>query len=141
MEIKFLENSEERKQYYNLRWKILREPWLNERDDFVEDDDTSIHLIAKNGDEVVGIARLHYNNEIQAQARFVAVLPEYRGKSLGKKLMGFLERKAQEDGRKEIILHARENAVQFYKQLGYVILEESYLLFGEIQHYLMLKKY
>jgi predicted GNAT family N-acyltransferase len=40
-----------------------------------------------------------------------------------------------------MILEARENAVPFYKSLGYEILKKSYLLFGEIQHYTMHKKW
>ena len=39
----------------------------------------------------------------------------------------------------EMVLEARENAVPFYKSLGYHIEQESYLLFGEIQHYRMKK--
>jgi predicted GNAT family N-acyltransferase len=50
-----------------------------------------------------------------------------------------LEEKAKEMGMQEIVLEARENAVPFYKSIGYVIEKESYLLFGEIQHYRMKK--
>ena len=42
-------------------------------------------------------------------------------------------------GAQEIILHARENAVNFYKHCGYTVVEKSYLMWGEIQHYLMKK--
>ena len=38
-----------------------------------------------------------------------------------------------------LTFEARENAVPFYKSLGYQIEQESYLLFGEIQHYRMKK--
>ena len=38
-----------------------------------------------------------------------------------------------------IILNARENAVPFYKKLGYNITEKTNLLFGKIQHYEMKK--
>jgi predicted GNAT family N-acyltransferase len=53
--------------------------------------------------------------------------------------MSYLEKVAMEKGWQEIILEARENAVPFYESIGYSIIEKSYLLFGEIQHYRMKK--
>ena len=38
-----------------------------------------------------------------------------------------------------VVLEARENAVPFYESLGYSMIEKSYLLFGEIQHFRMKK--
>jgi predicted GNAT family N-acyltransferase len=53
--------------------------------------------------------------------------------------MAYLEDQAKTKGWTEIVLEARENAVPFYKRIGYTINAESYLLFGEIQHYRMSK--
>lgn len=39
-----------------------------------------------------------------------------------------------------IVLNARENAIKFYEKNGYHIIEKSYLLFGKIQHYKMIKR-
>jgi hypothetical protein len=39
----------------------------------------------------------------------------------------------------KIILHAREVALPFYRQLSYQLDAPSHLLFGEIQHFLMHK--
>ena len=44
-------------------------------------------------------------------------------------------------GDTQMILQAREVAVDFYKSQGYQILEKSHVLFDHIQHYLMQKKY
>jgi predicted GNAT family N-acyltransferase len=54
--------------------------------------------------------------------------------------MNYLEELAQQKGIKEIILDARENAVKFYLSIGYEIFEDSYLLFGIIQHWKMRKE-
>jgi predicted GNAT family N-acyltransferase len=40
---------------------------------------------------------------------------------------------------KELILQSRENSVKFYESLGYAVKEKTYLLFNEIQHFLMIK--
>ena len=52
----------------------------------------------------------------------------------------FLEKIALEQGVRWIILQARGNAVQFYKNNGYEIVQKTHLLFGEIQHWLMRKE-
>jgi ribosomal protein S18 acetylase RimI-like enzyme len=72
--------------------------------------------------------------------RFVAVSQEAQGKGVGKMLMEYLENIAREKGAEEVVLDARENAVPFYKRINYQITEKTYLLFGEIQHYRMVKK-
>jgi ribosomal protein S18 acetylase RimI-like enzyme len=73
------------------------------------------------------------------QIRFMAVERTNQGFGIGEKLMLHLEGIAFQNGRKKIILHAREIAIGFYQKLGYVTIEKSHLLFGEIQHYLMEK--
>ena len=55
-------------------------------------------------------------------------------------LMNGIENFAFKNNSAKIILHARENAVTFYESLGYETVKESYLLFDEIQHYLMQKE-
>ena len=50
-----------------------------------------------------------------------------------------LEREAADKGVKTVVLDAREPAVGFYEKLGYRVEAKSYVLFGEIQHYRMIK--
>jgi GNAT superfamily N-acetyltransferase len=70
----------------------------------------------------------------------MAVEPGCQSKGIGAILMNTMEMDAWNSGAIEIILHAREQAVGFYEKLGYVCIEPSHLLFGEIQHFLMKKK-
>lgn len=128
--------------YYKLRWLVLRKPWGQpegtERDDKEAE---GIHLAAysEQGD-MIGCMRLQMNNPIQAQVRYMAVLPEWQGKRVGRYLMEESEKIARESGVREMILHARELAVPFYLACGYTLVEKSYLLFNSIQHYLMNKQ-
>ena len=39
-----------------------------------------------------------------------------------------------------VILQARQDAVPFYEHHGYNVVEKTFLLFDEIQHYLMRKE-
>jgi predicted GNAT family N-acyltransferase len=130
--------------YFQLRFEVLRKPW-NEPigSEKSEDDATSLHaLIIDNSDKAIAVSRIHQSANNQLQIRFMAVRPDFQQKGIGKIMLKFVEKIGvkQYPETTEIILHARENAVEFYKSNGYNLIEDSYLLFGEIQHYLMKKK-
>ncbi len=126
--------------YYRLRFTILRAPWNQPLgSEVLADEMEAIHAMVIENDQIIGVARMHQSGENQGQVRCVAVAAEAQGKGVGKAIMLHLEEKAKEMGMQEIVLEARENAVLFYKSMGYVIEKESYLLFGEIQHYRMKK--
>jgi N-acetylglutamate synthase-like GNAT family acetyltransferase len=128
------------KAYFQLRFDVLRDPWNQPAgSEVLSDEDHAIHAMAVDGNEALGVARMHESAPGQGQVRCVAVGMGQQGKGIGKALMIYLEDMACEKGWKEIILEARENAVPFYQAMGYSIQKESYLLFNEIQHYTMTK--
>ena len=135
--------SEEFTQYYNLRYEILRSPWGqpmgSERDDKEE---IAIHrmIIDKETRDPLAVGRLQFNSTHEAQIRYMAVADEFQGKGLGIQIISALENVARGKGSQRIILSARENALQFYKNNGYEIIEKTHLLFGKIQHWLMRKE-
>jgi N-acetylglutamate synthase-like GNAT family acetyltransferase len=128
--------------YYQLRWEVLRKPWNQphgtEKD---ENEATSIHVMAiDDSGECVGVSRLQFLSPEEGQVRFMGVRDDQQGKGIGKMLMNYLEKKAKEKGAKKIMLHSREVAVNFYLSIGYKMIEKSYLMWGEIQHFRMEKK-
>lgn len=140
MEIKVPQTDAEWKAYYGLRFHVLREPWNQPLgSEVLADEDQAIHAIAVEKGEVLGVARMHESATNQGQVRCVAIATAAQGKGIGKAIMAYLEVKARQKGWSEIVLEARENAVPFYKAIGYTIVTESYLLFGEIQHFRMQK--
>ena len=64
----------------------------------------------------------------------------YQGKGLGKLIVARLELEARNNKIHTIELQARDNALDFYKNCGYVIKEKSFILWDIIQHYLMIKE-
>lgn len=142
MKIRTPKTIQEWESYYDLRFRILREPWNQPRGSERNDGDLAAqHFALWEGKNVVAVARLDEAEEIGvAQVRFVAVESNQQGRGLGKKIMLEVEKRAKEQNHQRIILHARENALEFYQNLGYSIVEKSYLLFDEIQHYLMEKE-
>lgn len=141
MEIREPRTKEEWDTYYHLRWKVLRQPWnqpLGTERDTLEDQ--AKHFAAFEENELLGVGRLDYIEPTTRQIRFMAVEPSCQSKGIGANLMNTMETKAWNSGAIEIILHARAQALGFYEKLGYVCIEPSHLLFGEIQHFLMKKK-
>lgn len=139
--IKQAETSEEFKDYYQLRWQLLRAPWHQPEGSEVDDlEDQCFHLIATTeANQVIGVARLQFNTAEEAQIRYMAVAREYERKGIGRQLVTAMESHALNSSCKNIVLDARAGAVDFYKKLGYQLTEKSYLLFDEIQHFRMRK--
>ena len=135
------ETDREWETYYDMRYRILREPLGKERgSERNEGDATGIHFALYDNDELKAIARLDNAGENSAQVRFVAVESELQGKGFGRQIMEATEIAAKKSGSSKMILHARDYAVDFYLILGYEIIEPSYKLFDVLQHYLMEKE-
>lgn len=140
MVIKPPETDEEFRQYFDLRWRILRAPWGEPRGtEKDESENACLHLIASEKNLVVGCARLQFNSEQEAQIRYMAVAPSCRQQGIGRRLMTTLEQQAKKRACSLMVLDAREGAIGFYRRLGYEMVKKSYLLFGEIQHWRMHK--
>lgn len=141
MIVKPPKTKEEFERYRDLRWRILRAPWnqprITEQDD-LEKDDFPIMVCEVDGIPI-GVGRAHFISEDEAQIRSISVEPEWEGKGIGSIVLKELEKIVIAKGAKRIIIHARSNAVEFYKKNGYKEVEPSYTLFDEIEHTLMEK--
>ncbi len=128
-------------QYYNLRWRVLREPWGqplgSERDEL---DLQSFHAAIWDGVMPVAVGRLHFNSPLEAQVRYMAVDPNWQGQQLGSRILSLLEARAQSAGAQRVVLNAREDAAGFYHRHGYSVTGPAGLLFGAIPHLQMLKR-
>jgi predicted GNAT family N-acyltransferase len=140
--IKQPETEEAFKHYYHLRWQLLRSPWNQPEGSEVDDmEDLCFHLMAvNNSNKIIAVARLQLNSDNEAQIRYMAVAKQYQVKGIGRELVKEMEQRVQNSSCKNIVLDARESAVGFYQKLGYRIVEKSYLLFDEIQHFRMIKE-
>jgi ribosomal protein S18 acetylase RimI-like enzyme len=82
----------------------------------------------------VGVARLHLNTPEQGQLRYMAVEPARQRQGIGVALALELENVARRLGASEIMLHARNDSIRFYEQLGYRVIAPAHMLFGTIAH-------
>ena len=141
IEIRSPKTDKEWIEYYDLRYRVLREPWNqpigSERN---EGDASEQHFALYSDLNLIAVGRLDQCEEKKRQIRFMAVEKNEQGLGYGKFLMLEMEKYCSNHKVNEIILHARESAIPFYEKLSYQLHEPSYKLFGEIQHYLMSKK-
>jgi|TARA_B100001971_G_scaffold38654_1_gene33718 ribosomal protein S18 acetylase RimI-like enzyme len=142
VEIRSPETDTEFEAYYDLRWRVLRQPWGqspgSERDEL---DDDATHVAGY--DEVKGlvcVGRLHAVETGVGQVRYMAVEEPLRGRGLGQAVLDELERLAKRQGMSVIVLDAREAAVGFYRRNGYEAVDEGHVLFGEVRHSKMRKR-
>lgn len=136
--IKQPQSPEEFEQYYDLRWRILRAPWGEPEGSEADGiEDQCFHIMVTNDESVLGVGRLQYNADDEAQIRYMAVAKDYERNGIGRRIVNALEQEAISKNISTVILDAREPAVGFYQKLGYSIEKKSYVLFDEIQHYRM----
>lgn len=139
--IKQPESPDEFKQYYDLRWRILRAPWGEPEGSEVDEiEEQCFHIMVSNDGKAVGVGRLQFNSAVEAQIRYMAVEKAYEGNGIGRMIVNTLEQEARNKNMCTVILDAREPAVGFYQTLGYTIDKKSYVLFNEIQHFRMVKR-
>lgn len=140
IEVKVPESQKDWEAYYDLRYRILREPLGKERgSERNEGDETGIHFALAENKVLIAVARLDHVDEAVCQARFVAVESHLQGKGYGRKIMAALENEALNLGYQKLILHARDYALPFYGKLGYTLVGPSYKLFDVLQHFEMFK--
>ena len=132
---------------YPVRQEVLR-PGRPLKECFFEGDleQDTIHLGNYDGEKLVAIATyVPRKNDLfetpsQYQLRGMAVLPSYRGKGLGKKLL--LEgEKLLKNKDQEILLwfNARETAVGFYEKYGYKTIGSPFMIPNVCMHIVMYK--
>lgn len=141
--IKQPKTDKEMKDYYELRWRVLRSPHNKPRGSEKDDlEELSIHLIAYSGGKIpAAVGRVHFNSEQEAQVRFMAVEPYFQNSGIGSSLLSDLEKRVRTRGASYIILNSRESAVGFYLKNGYRVTGESGILFGSVRHMRMRKDF
>lgn len=132
---------QEFEKYYDLRWRMLRKPWDqpagSEKDDL---EASSIHImVCDDNNNIVGIGRAHFNSDVEAQVRFMAVEEGYQKMGIGGMVLTELEKRIKERGASCIVLNARDTAIPFYQKHGYLEVKKTVTLFGSIPHHIMKK--
>ena len=127
---------------YDLRWQVLRKPWNQPRGSEKDQlESMAFQYIALYREQVVGTVRLHKLKDQVAQVRYLAVDEVFRGRGIAGRLMETIHLTAKNMFLKYLILNARETAVKFFEKIGYTVVGDGPLLFGEIKHKKMMMKF
>lgn len=143
MEIRSPKNKEEWDQYFGLRYEVMSKPSGYPKNTVHEEKDSeSFHVAAFNNNEIIGVGRLHYDdNDLSVgYVRFMAVAVDQRSKGIGSAVLSEIEKIAKTNGSKKIKLKARETAIKFYEKNGYEVVDKCTEKFFKTPHWNMVKQ-
>ena len=101
-------------------------------------DQDCLHYVAINGAWVVGTARVRFLSKESAKIERMAVLKNFRRKSVGAGILSLIEKELKTRRIKEAVLHAQMTAVPFYLACGFTATGATFYE-AEIEHIKMQK--
>ncbi|MCE7994372.1 MAG: GNAT family N-acetyltransferase [Roseivirga sp.] len=142
MRVKLVESQQELDQAFKIREKVFREDLGVEWEDiFDQYDQGATHFIAYSDDEPAGSSRYRRTEKGVRLERF-AVLPQYRGKGVGKRLvqsnLGHIEANLKTPGLL-VYLHAQLEVMALYGSYGFYKVGEVFLE-ANLEHFEMRKQ-
>ncbi|WP_457653696.1 GNAT family N-acetyltransferase [Rhodocaloribacter sp.] len=82
-------------------------------------DEEALHVLVFVGETPAGTGRMTARADRVGHIARIAVLPEFRGRGLGRLIVEALERRARREGMSGVYLEAHEELTPFYQKLGY----------------------
>ena len=99
----------------------------------------AMHMVVKDGEKVIGTARVRFPEAKQAKLERMAVLKPFRCQGVGQRIVFFLVRELENRQIEKIVLHAQRGVVGFYQACGFNTLGVPFEEAG-IEHLKMGKK-
>lgn len=126
--VKIVETKEQRELAFEIRRKVfVEEQGVPEHLELDEHDDTAVHFIVLDGEQVIAAARIREYEPKVGKVERVCVLPQYRGKRIGILIMNAIEKFAIEHDFKKLKLNAQSYAIPFYEKLNYIVNSPEFL--------------
>ncbi len=121
------------------RLVFVEEQGISEDLVFDEHDREALHMVVKDGERVIGTARVLFLAAHQAKLERMAVSKHFRSRGIGRDIISFLIEELRNRQVVQVILHAQHGVVTFYESCGF---EESGLPFWEagIKHIKMQRR-
>jgi N-acetylglutamate synthase-like GNAT family acetyltransferase len=140
--IKSPHTKQEFKDYYALRYHVLREPLGlphgTEKDDY-EVISEHFMVVEDQTGEIVGVVKLYEDEPGLARFSHLAVSEKHQGQGIGQLLVETVEKAARKKGYKQMGTLTRVSAVDVYEKYGYERAGMGKKLFGKLQTIWMLK--
>ncbi len=131
---------------FPVRSAVLRQGKPIETCFFLGDDDKkTTHFGLFKGNHLIGVASVfevqneNFKQLKQFQLRGMAVLKEYQGLGFGNLILEEVCKFVNEENAEVLWFNARENAVKFYKNFGFLVLGDSFDISEIGTHFVMFK--
>ena len=137
---KLVASDRDLKEALEVRKKVFtEEQGVPEDLEFDNHDREALHMVVKDGERVIGTARVLFLTTNQAKIERMAILKPFRHRGIGRRIISFLNEELKNRHVEEVVLHAQYSIVAFYKSCGF---EELGLPFWEvgIKHIKMQKR-
>mgnify|MGYP001054568990 CR=1 FL=1 len=138
---KLVENDSELKGAFEVRRQVfVGEQGISEDLVFNGGEGEALHIVVKDGDRVVGTARVRFLKANQAKLERMALLEPFRRMGIGKRIISFLIEELKNRQIEKAVLHAQYETVEFYKACGFNVLGLPFWEAG-IKHLKMERKF
>lgn len=102
------------------RQVFVREQGISEDLVFDSNDREALHLVVRDGGRIIGTARVRFLGNNQAKLERMAVAKAFRNRGIGRGIIGFLDEELRGKQVQQLVIHAQEGAVDFYKSCGFL---------------------
>jgi predicted GNAT family N-acyltransferase len=139
VEVREARTDEEVAEALELRWRVFcGEQGVSFEADQDGRDPEAVHIVAVEGDAVIGTCRLLFRGQVARLGR-LAVEPDRRGDGVAAAILREADRVASDAGAESIALHAQTYALTLYEQAGYEEYGPTFVEEG-IEHVAMEKR-
>ena len=108
--------------YYVRIQGMAKQHSITLRREFDDNDNPDTkYIVLLDGDFPVATCRICELDDDTVKIGRVVVLPEYRGKGLGRRVIEEAEKWLVDDGFSRVVIDSRDVAVGFYQKLGYTV--------------------
>ncbi|UCH42911.1 MAG: GNAT family N-acetyltransferase [Dehalococcoidales bacterium] len=113
-------NKDELEEAFEVRRRVfVSEQGIDENLEWDGHDGEALHMVVKDGEMVVGTARVLFLPDKQAKIERMAVLEPFRNRGIGRGIISFLSEELKTRDIEEAVLHAQHTAVGFYRACGF----------------------
>jgi len=126
---KLVTNDEELRDALEVRGQVfVQEQGVPEDLEYDDYDNEALHMVVKDGNRVIGTARVRFPATNQAKIERMAVLRPFRRRRIGSNIISFLKAELKSQQIEHVVLHAQCAVTEFYKSCGF---EETGLPFWD----------
>jgi predicted GNAT family N-acyltransferase len=137
---KLVESDADLREAFDVRRQVfVREQGISEDLVFDNNDRNALHLVVNDGKRAIGTARVRFIGNNQAKLERMAVAKAFRHKGIGRGIIAFLDEELKGKQVQQVVIHAQEGAVEFYKSCGFKELGSPFREAG-IKHIKMHKR-